>query len=914
MNFINTTFIKYFAEQLRSVEKRRGNCFAAGILTTAAEECFAGRLNLLVPRVYIVEFHRYRESVGLPADASSDVASRQYAASFDERTVHEWFETYPRLKTMLETVVENVVRHIGEIADRFAADRALLTQEAMLDIGSTPMSIRQMAADSHNRGRTVAVIEMGDRSRLIYKPRSLGPECVVRELLQVMGAAQGRSLERCAPHSIDRDSYGWQEYIVPSPARTQADVEQYYEDLGSVTALMGVIGASDLHHENVMADRDHPVLLDLETALSAMISYQADSLPWALIGRIKLSAANTMLLPQRMPFGPYSILMGGVGIPYEQVSDRTDYVQVNIDTDAVDIARKNFPHRQTDNVLEREDGTRTDVLDYQTEFLAGFRDAYRTIGEISEDLWDVLRDRTYPVRQILRSTAVYAKLLDALTHPDNLKDEEKAQRVLSVLSPPMGNYPWNAASRRFLASSEKEALEQGDVPLFTVDSTDIRIKSGEATGYVLWNLSPLDRARIGLDSVSPRGLVQEENLIQEGMAELRVERIERGIPLPAHPPRPFTSAWTDGQLDLEAAKEEFRALAIEVAGPQGLEIGWLGTSVSRQRMTYEPGAAGAFHDAGGIAALFARDADQSPADADKAAFAAGVARGVSSIARQQRESMQINPLSAVSGPISLDYLFGNGRSRLPHVESIVAALLDTGTPELINDADPLLGLPGTGLVLAGFADTDRELLGRVRDRVAQSGGLKGEWDLAHGDVGLDWSHFRLAVALSDDRAAREIAQRVHRKVERLPTELSIGWCSGAAGLLMVAGEIVREGFPMPDLRELADVACQLAAGEVEIDLSVCHGAAGVVQTLVWLAECLDTSWPLDKANSYWNAVMHRASTVGYCIGAPENYSALGYFLGWSGVLDTIAILKGALEGRREWVPISLAGNRSVAVV
>ncbi|TFB53418.1 type 2 lanthipeptide synthetase LanM [Cryobacterium sp. Sr3] len=905
MNYINATFIEYYRAKLHTVESQRGSDFAEGVLETAAEQCLAGRLNLLVARVYVVEFHRYRESLGLPADPLSEIASKSYAAEFSEATVLDWFTTYPRLKSMLDQVVENSVRHIGEIAERFASDRSLLVSEGLLGDRSTPSSIRQMAADSHNQGRTVAVIGFDSGDKLIYKPRSLGAECMIRRLLRVLGDAQGRDLEHCAPRSVDRISYGWQEFISTDNAKTNEDVSNYYEELGAVTALMGVIGASDLHHENVLADQDHPVLLDLETALSAMISFNSDTIPWALIGRVKLSAANTMLLPQRMPSGPYSILMGGIGIPYEQISERTDYVQVDVDTDAVDIARKNFPHRQTDNVLRRSDGTTTDVLDYQDEFFRGYRNTYRAIELHSDVLWEVLSAESFPIRQILRSTAVYAKLLDALTHPDNLKDDEAAQRVYAVLSPPMGNYPWTAFSRRFLAAEEKAALEQGDIPLFTVDSADVRVRSGRRTGHVLWNLSPLDRAKVGLRSMSVRGLAQEENLIHEGMAELRVERIERNLPMPKNPPRPFANAWKDGSLDAETAIAEFRALAVEVDGAQGREVGWLGTSVGRQRMTYEPGISVAFHDAGGVAALFARSADQDPGDRNKTTFSADVDRGIASIERQQRESLQANPLSAISGPISLEYLFGHGAARIEAIEMYVDDMLSTGTSEQLNNADALLGLPGAGLILSGLPDTDKMLMARVRAATALSGGRKGEWDLAHGDVGLDWSQFRMAKALDDYSGAALIAERIREKIVRAPDDLPIGWCSGAGGLIMVAGDLARAGTPIPDLRRLINLACALEGSHVEIDLSVCHGAAGVVQSLVWLADCLEETWPLDDAENYWNAAMAKAASDGYYIGAQENYSALGYFLGWSGVLDTMTLLKGALEGRREWVPLSL---------
>ncbi|NJP83089.1 hypothetical protein HCK01_38495, partial [Streptomyces sp. AA8] len=72
---------------------------------------------------------------------------------------------------------------------------------------------------------------------------------------------------------------------------------------------------------------------------------------------------------------------------------------------------------------------------------------------------------------------------------------------------------------------------------------------------------------------------------------------------------------------------------------------------------------------------------------------------------------------------------------------------------------------------------------------------------------------------------------------------SAGWCKGYAGVAFAAAKLLRAvGYSAERTRDLiAPEVERITGGELRPDLSFCHGAAGRVAMLCWLADRL--SWP-----------------------------------------------------------------------
>jgi hypothetical protein len=93
-----------------------------------------------------------------------------------------------------------------------------------------------------------------------------------------------------------------------------------------------------------------------------------------------------------------------------------------------------------------------------------------------------------------------------------------------------------------------------------------------------------------------------------------------------------------------------------------------------------------------------------------------------------------------------------------------------------------------------------------------------------------------------------------------------------------------------------DKATRLPAGR-PVDLSVCHGSSGVVQSLLAAGGMLGDTALLQRALDYQDRVIERIRTDGFRTGAAGRTSLLGYMLGWSGIGDTDVLLHAVATGR-----------------
>lgn len=868
------------------------------LLTESVVSCLTQRLRPLAGRVFVVDFHEHRAEWGLPVDENSTTAITRYLERLGAGTVERWFDTYPVLAELVDGVVDSSIAHVAEIARRWRDDRDDLIARGFVSAQAEVTGIEHLDSDPHQHGRMVAALRFADGSRVIYKPRSLGPEEFTRECLEQISDGVGIDLTMCAPESLDRGRYGWQREVVRRGAESQADVAAYYFRYGAVCALLNAVGAVDLHHENVLAAGDHPVVLDLETVLHAPHNLVAPDLTAGIATRLKMSLANTLLLPHRLATGPYSVLISGIGVAYQQQSSRTSFVMVNGDTDALDIARRTFAFVHSDNVLTGPNGEPTDVLDYRAEFVDGLRRGTQVVADQAENLIGILDARPVGVRQIFRSTAVYAKLLEAATHPDNLRLREDFERIITMMSPPSAGCDRRAV-HPFITEVENGALARADIPYFVTESDEIRTQADGQVSLPVTDLSPRDRAAYGLRMAGARSLKFEELLVEEGFAELRTSRREHE---PDYQPS-MTAAWSEALLNAEgidagAVLQRLLDVSVAVDGVDGVERGWVCGAFGPSTGTFESGGSISLHDAGGILLPFERAARSGGDAALTASLEAR--RGLVTLRRQCRERLESVALSVASGSLSVDYVLGHSEPRL-RTNKWDAAWLDDA--ESCPTDDPVVGLPGAGLLLAGFADTPPDLMRAIAERLPD--GAERRWETAHGEAGLLWARHRLARALGENTAAERIAARFDAKLAEAPEALDRAWCGGHAGLCMVAAEVSGEDSLV---RKRAELATTLPAVGAPVDLSVCHGASGVVQSLLHLAQSRGESWPLDLATDYWKRVAEHARDAGYVTGDPARQGLLGYFLGWAGIADTALMLTAALDGEHVWIPLSFTSS------
>ncbi len=282
---------------------------------------------------------------------------------------------------------------------------------------------------------------------------------------------------------LDRSNYGWVEFIDKKPCNTPNEVKNFYTRQGGYLALLYILNASDFHYENLIAEGEHPFLIDLETLFhprlgkfnfdkaseSANLMYLDSVLKVGLlpipvwsnkdsqgIDLSGLGTAGTQLTPHRLPF------WNGTG---------TD--EMKLDTQQMEIVADK--HRPS------IDGKEINVLDFQKEIIAGFKTIYQLLSqhqnELLSDHSQLLKFADDEIRVVIRHTEKYGLLLQDSFHPDVLRDAISRDQLFDKLWSEVKHLPYLADT----ISAECQDLQNGDIPFFftTPKSRDLFASSGK---------------------------------------------------------------------------------------------------------------------------------------------------------------------------------------------------------------------------------------------------------------------------------------------------------------------------------------------------------------------------------------------------------------------------------------------------
>ena len=318
---------------------------------------------------------------------------------------------------------------LAELRRRLALDRRAIARS--LGDGRSPGLVVEVVSglsDPHDGGRTVAIVRFASGLRVVYKPRAVGLETAFHGLVAWWNEQAGH-LALFAPRVIDRGRYGWMEFVAYEGCANHEAVRRYWERAGALIALADLLDATDLHHGNVIAHGEYPVLVDLETLLQPR---------WP---RERRALLDTGLVPAwiRGPDGGSYDVSGFGAVAPQRYKGATVPL------------RENVVRVGTDTVS---------VAEFADQVETGFLCAGALLCERREELLapggPLEGFNGLEVRVMLRHTETYraAREDGRVPGPESLLRPVRAQRVLEAI-----------------AKTERAALRRGDIPRF-VASTD----------------------------------------------------------------------------------------------------------------------------------------------------------------------------------------------------------------------------------------------------------------------------------------------------------------------------------------------------------------------------------------------------------------------------------------------------------
>lgn len=330
---------------------------------------------------------------------------------------HTYMEVFPvAVKEFLNTIKHSLYC-LRKMMERFASDLKVIESTfKMNDLRVILIHLEQ--GDFHDFGESVSIFEF-EEIKLVYKDRKSLVDNVFENIINVLNNGKCR-MEVKVPKRVPQDTYTWYEYISFEDCETTSEVKRYYRNIGGLIGVLSCTNSGDIHHENLLAQRTVPYIIDTECMFSSRVD--SDNV---LSGTV----LDTHLIPS---------LIGGL--------DERSTCGIGISK----IYKGNIPFKQLNNISREE---------LKNELVEGYKEAVDAVLTNLDTIVDLIDGSNYTVREVYRATGFYAKTLSILSHPRYQNNWLDRNLILSILLQTDNLPSW-------VVQREIEYLNAGRIPIF----------------------------------------------------------------------------------------------------------------------------------------------------------------------------------------------------------------------------------------------------------------------------------------------------------------------------------------------------------------------------------------------------------------------------------------------------------------
>ncbi|MGB7439551.1 MAG: type 2 lanthipeptide synthetase LanM family protein [Coleofasciculaceae cyanobacterium] len=396
-------------------------------------------------------------------------------------------QEYPVLARQLTICINQWVDCSREFLHRLCTDWTAIRAKFSPDCDPGKLiEVKANLGDSHRGGHSVTIAKFSSGFQVVYKPRPLSVDVHFQELLSWLNHRGNHPSFRTLK-IIERGTYGWVEFITVHSCTCVEEIQRFYQRQGGYLALLYMLEATDFHFENLIAEGEHPVWLDLEALFHPRIAEIQGKEP---IKQAEYLASSTFY---------YSVL--SIGLLPQRVWSNADSEGIDLSglaTVAGQLMPHGIPHWEKAGTDEMQfiskqatlsggqnrptlNGAEVDVLDYAEAIATGFTKVYQLLLQHRDELLSedgpLAQFAEDTVRVIFRPTWTYGVLQRKSFHPDVLRDALERDCLFDLLWVNIEDSPHLAQ----FVKAEREDLHNGDIPIFTTrpDSTALWSSWGE---------------------------------------------------------------------------------------------------------------------------------------------------------------------------------------------------------------------------------------------------------------------------------------------------------------------------------------------------------------------------------------------------------------------------------------------------
>ncbi|GIP23443.1 type 2 lanthipeptide synthetase LanM family protein [Paenibacillus sp. J22TS3] len=915
-------FQQEVAQLLERLERESRLQVEKEIIIPEIVDSLESELSSLSIRTLIYEINEKRILGLLQGDTPEQRYEYYHSQFLNHEPFFEILNKYPVLYDLILQLIQGRLRLIGHALIRLAQDQERIRADFGKDFAKITR-IRITSGDTHNDGQKVLSIST-DTGKFLYKPHSLSTDCLWNALVDFMNEQGGLRTRIHYVTSIDRGSYGWQDYVEAAECGSTQEVAAYYYRLGVNLALLHTIGATDIHFENLISAGEHPYIVDLETLIEnkTMEAPYTGSLVEEFNRMINESVLGTAVLPLNFKNSIFDFDMSAMSSMEEQTSDFWKmFVVLNNFTDEIKLERLPGTIGRASNFVVLN-GEKVEPYLYIEDLLEGFEDGYRLICEHKQEFKDGLTSycgiHPVTVRQVLKPTSIYAKFLEASSHPVYLKSAADRLNLLSKLKTRK-----DQENPKILLQREYEisALFQCDIPYFTttMNSRDLECNNkGSIPDY--FNLTLMDIIMNRLNRISLDQLETQLFLIRSSLSTsvtnnwLRepagsFPRLNRQIPY-----------FKSGSNYVEYARGIGDHLSrMAVWNKEGTACTWLAQLIDKERLRL--GALNYFlYEGGGVILFLYTLAKETGEDRYFKLAEAGL-RGIEDQLDGAGMKAALSSFNGVGSLIYLYYtvyrMFGDMAAYAKYGEQLDYLLKETDLTGH-HELDYVSGVSGLVTLLLNIYDQEQDsrlleickplgeyLYQGIKDRegIALAG-------LSHGWSGAALALLKLAACLEEedqpqrykDLALRLLTQENEHYSQEKGNwrDLRTGeeeadpvyWCHGASGIALSRAEMLKIAEPedRPGLEADLRLGIQKLLSDgfsPRLDHSLCHGVFGNLDILVTAGKSLGEAEWTRTAHTEAARALEQIKASRVICGLSNAFDLLSFMVGLTGIGYTL---------------------------
>lgn len=732
---------------------------------------------------------------------------------------------YPVAGRAITTMCGNWRRNTALLVRRIESDRDVLAREFGVEPTSPLIGVEWGLSDPHRGGASVAILTFGsDAPRVVYKPKDLRLEREYegfhrtvmtafdrdringREIDVAKDAADVGSSHVCAMG----DRYGYSRLVEHAPCDPE-QLPAFYRNAGRLMAMLHLLGATDCHHENLIARNEHLVLIDAETLFEVRLQTDIEQLRDHLPAVTEDWVLHLGMLPSPRTFaaGHQAVDTSALGVASSTGEADTKirtWLAVNSDQMARGSVLEAVPQPHS---LPVPVGVPNPLTMHVDDLLEGFGEMYRWFmrAEHRADITRALRRFSgLRKRVLMRNTSVYAVLQFRASSPGSLRHTlarglELDRLSRSSLVHERRTNMWD------VFHAEVDAMERWDVPYFDIVLGDTDLVETQTPIGGLVGQDGIAEAVDRLSRMSEQDLCWQSSLIRAAVS------LSAGSFSEHHPgERPVVQA-----DEIVAALNE-TSLTDRVGAPAWLVLGVGSRSGQMSLALATPELYGG--QAGIVATLFAQAVHSD--NPSERAFAERAMQPIITLLRDDglRFRFQRDHGLGVSGYGGVLRLLAmlDGEGWYPPAAELLTDAVGHIDRDLIagdNGLDVIAGTAGSLGVVAACArhdDSGRDLAAAMANQLMKTQDANGGWTpaglgpghsgspltgLGHGASGMGLALLEAGVVLEDEEmlAAGARAFAYEESVFdsdvgnwpdlRMPADtpnFMLGWCAGAPGI------------------------------------------------------------------------------------------------------------------------------------